>query len=778
MNPVRAGWLLPWLLVAPLAAAQPRSEVVLPGSQPPEIVTAFSLPQDALVPFLPSDVCASCHTNAAEPAGDITRGWRGSMMANASRDPLTWAALAVAERDAPGIGDTCLRCHVPQGWIQGRSVPSNGSMLLDSDADGVTCLLCHRLAEPSGAEPGLIGAQASSFSAAGPACGSGDGEAGVACDVTTGAPCSGGATACRMEPFHGNAMMALFQDATTPGGISRLGPYANPFEGLDSKPHNARQSLFLRDGALCGTCHDVSNPVTGDLAPGNGRLVWDAAQGPIGQPLPAEAFSGVNGGPVMDKAGLRNPPYAYGPEQRTYSEWVASAWPRTPVSAFASLPSDLQAAVGAPAKVAAAAAATGGAYDDGTLRAFTCQSCHLPPTAAAGCALSGALVRPDLPAHDLTGGNTFAPLAILYLDGRSRLHLGGGLTQDRSDAIRAAAQRAAATLASAVSLELENGPTVLANTVRVVNLTGHKLFTGYPDGRRMWLNVVWRDENGVVLREDGAYGDLPVQQDLDGDGLAPDVVETLLDPTDPHTRVYQAEAGISQAWAKRLRDVLEVPADLPLAYDRITGAVEKTLGELADAPAGTVFPTFHLALDDVLFSDDRIPPYGMAYTEARKRNALPVPASLYLADGQTPGDGAVYQHYDRVTLAPPDHAARATITLYYQTTSWEYVQFLWKANAKADPFLATVGDDLLEAWRETAMAQPIAMKTVSVPEPDGAAGVGAAVLALSGLGAGFGRRARRGLAGTPAAARDARRSVPGGGRVPARRALLFLAQAK
>jgi hypothetical protein len=32
------------------------------------------------------------------------------------------------------------------------------------------------------------------------------------------------------------------------------------------------QSLFHRDRDFCGTCHDVSNPVVGDLASGHGQL--------------------------------------------------------------------------------------------------------------------------------------------------------------------------------------------------------------------------------------------------------------------------------------------------------------------------------------------------------------------------------------------------------------------------------------------------------------------------------------------------------------------------
>ena len=39
--------------------------------------------------------------------------------------------------------------------------------------------------------------------------------------------------------------------------------------------------------------------------------------------------------------------------------------------------------------------------------------------------------------------------------------------------------------------------------VAVVNHTGHKVISGYPEGRRMWLNIEWRDAAGEVIRVDG-----------------------------------------------------------------------------------------------------------------------------------------------------------------------------------------------------------------------------------------------------------------------------------
>jgi hypothetical protein len=157
-------------------------------------------------------------------------------------------------------------------------------------------------------------------------------------------------------------------------------------------------------------------------------------------------------------------------------------------------------------------------------------------------------------------------------------------------------------------------------------------------------------------------------------------------------------------------------ADLPLGFDRVTGAVDYTLGDLASQAPGTDHETFHFVLNNTVHKDNRIPPYGFAYDEARKRNALPVPANQY----GDPGVGGTYNHWDEIDLNPPGGAVYATIDLLYQPTSWEYILFLYLANNGQNPFLADEGVNLLDAWLNTGMAEPYVMASTtwgSAPTP-------------------------------------------------------------
>jgi hypothetical protein len=616
------------------AATVVPNEIQQPGTQPGEVSNLES-----------PDKCDNCHggyNTAVEPAFN----WRGSMMANAGRDPIFWATLAIAEQDFDGSGDLCIRCHSTGGWYAGRSTPTDGSGLAAGDSDGVECDNCHKMTDPNGSEhPGVMNPPFVANDGAG-------------------------------NGYYGSGMESLS------GGNAKLGPYSDA-----AAKHQFLQSKFHRDVDFCGSCHDVSNPAVGDLAHNNGAQV----------PLAAGTFSGVPGSVVDGKAAFNNFPYQYGVVERTYSEYSSGGLSKTLVSSYASLPADLKAGA-----IQAAYNAAKGNYADGTARYFSCQTCHLRAVTGVGANKAGTPTRTDLPLHDMTGGNYWMPDVIKYQDTQGTLRLGGGLTAVQLAALDAGKLRAQEQLDLAASLS------VTGDTLKVTNLTAHKLISGYPEGRRMWLNVKWYDGSDNLLREDGKYD---VVTSINGTP-----VKSIVNLSDSNTKIYEAHYGMTQEWANQLL-ALGYPSSLPLSYNRLSGTVDYTLGQLAAQAPGTNHETFHFVLNNTVAKDNRIPPYGFAYDEARTRNALPVPTNQY----GNPGAGGTYNYWDVLTLNPPSGAAYAEISFLYQPTSWEYVQFLYLANTGSNAFLAQEGANLLNAWLATGMAEPYVMATATwgdkVPGP-------------------------------------------------------------
>ncbi|NVK42396.1 MAG: hypothetical protein HWE39_14235 [Oceanospirillaceae bacterium] len=638
-------------LGAALAAVVVPTDIQQPGTQPNEVSNLES-----------PDKCDNCHggyNSAVEPA----HNWRGSMMAHAGRDPIFWATLAVAEKDFDGAGDFCLRCHSTGGWLAGRSTPTEGSGLTAGDSDGVECDFCHKLTNPDDSEH--LGTMNDPFIANEPT----DNDT-FDWDDPAFTPSDAN------EGYLGSGMASMW------GGSDKLGPYNNA-----AARHQFMESKFHRDRDFCGTCHDVSNPAAGDLAIGHGAQ-------PTANPVSA---AGVPGAPVDAKAAFHNPPYMYGIVERTFGEYKSGQIAKTLVSEYPSLPQDLQGgALEAIYKAATLDGTTDGNYHTPEApRYFSCQSCHMRPVTGKGANKQGVPVRTDLPLHDLTGGNYWMPSAIEYLDSRGKLRLGGGMTQLQIDAMRDGSLRAREQLNLAASLTLTGDP----GSVRVINHTGHKLISGYPEGRRMWLNIKWYDSVGGLLREDGKYDVIGRVNGID--------VKSLTDLNDPNTKIYEAHMGMTQEWANQLIGLGYDP-DLPLRYDRMSGQPGMTLGNLANSAAGSKQETFHFVLNNTVVKDNRIPPYGMAYDLARVRNALPVPADQY---GGAPG--GTYNYFDEVPLNVPTGAQSADISLMYQPTSWEYIQFLSLANDGSNAFLSQVGTDLLDAWANTGMAEPYVMASTS-----------------------------------------------------------------
>ena len=669
-------------------------EIKMPGTQPEEVTIEAP------------NRCLNCHEGyETNPRVEPGFGWLGSAMGNAGRDPIFWATLAIAEQDFDGAGDLCIRCHSSGGWIGGRSTPTDGSGLAASDEDGIDCDTCHQMTNPDMSEH--IGTMNPPFIA----------NQGDSLDFNL-----------AQEGYYGSGMYALSN------AYGKLGPYA---EGDVVARHQFTESNFHRDRNFCGTCHDVSNSAVGDLAPNAGTQPgapdvvnsWDFS--PLGAPN--------LGGPVEEKAAFNNPPYAYGIVERTFSEYKSSPLSNLLVDDFNTLPADLQDSRGS-LYIAYMAATTDGTrsanYIDGDPRYFSCQTCHMQAITGRGCNKNNAPNRLDQPMHDQTGGNYWVYPLVQYQDQQGTLRLGGSLSALQIEAQNDATLRAKSHLTQAGTLDV-NG-----DLVRITNMTGHKLISGYPEGRRMWLNIKWFDANSVEMTADevGAWGDLPTTATNPVDGLT-FTPKSIVNLEDPRLKVYEVHPAMTKEWADVLLSV-GYPTNMPLSFDRLTGAPNFTLANLAAMPASqpgniSYHETFHFALNNHVAKDNRIPPYQMSYDEAQKRNSLPVPYDQY---GGTPG--GVYQHWDEFDIGAiaPAGAVSAHLTLYYQGTSWEYVQFLNNAVSNTPtgngapnpitPFLADEGKNFLDAWvnavdaNGNTMVPPHVMATATwgaaqcVPEPE------------------------------------------------------------
>lgn len=270
-----------------------------------------------------------------------------------------------------------------------------------------------------------------------------------------------------------------------------------------------------------------------------------------------------------------------------------------------------------------------------------------------GCNEGGAPTRTDLGLHDLTGGNTFLPdiLPDFFPE------LDTAVLQDGK-----ARATAMLTLAATMELTAETVEGQPAVTVRVINETGHKLPSGYPEGRRMWLNVKALDAADQVVYESAAY-------DPDTGVLGHDA----------DAKIYEIKPGISE----RLSAIIGMPAG----------------------------PSFFFPLNDTVFVDNRIPPRG--FTNAAFETAQSPPVAHVYVDGQ---------YWDDTQYLLPATARSVEVSYYYQTTSKEYIEFLrdenhtnslgqelydaWAAHGKSTPVLVAQQTALLDVSAEPEPVLP------------------------------------------------------------------------
>ena len=276
------------------------------------------------------EVCGACHTT-------IYQQWRTSVMSRSWDDPIYLALLKRASKATDGdLNNFCTGCHTPIGLTTGQidtqevRTPDTTSPL-----PGVDCESCHNMSARTGIDNGAY--------------------------------------------------------VLTPNAHGRPTKFG-PRENATSPYHDTVYSPLHLRSDFCGTCHNVTHPVTGV------------------------------------------------PVERTYDEWQESP------------------------------------YNSASTE---CQDCHMTPF--KGKAASMGPEREAVASHWFSGGN------VSLLE-----HFGE----------KEAAERSRAMLRSAGVIDIISIPEsvqtgqVVSVQVKVTNTgTGHKLPTGFPEGREVWIDFQVTDKN-------------------------------------------------------------------------------------------------------------------------------------------------------------------------------------------------------------------------------------------------------------------------------------------
>ena len=602
--------------------------VRMPGSQPAQGI-ALEGPNR----------CLNCHADYAagieiEP-GD---GWKGSMMSQAARDPIFWACLTVAGQDSVwALGnanavDLCERCHFPAGWLGGRSDPPNVSAMIGDDFDGITCDFCHRMVDPF-YETTYNGSR------------EGSDWTGYWNEATTLSATSAATTYTQdrtelaaIKMFNGT------DDFYTKTFVPRYSSYTENGSGqyfvaanatkrasfADAEPsHQFFYSRYHKSKYMCGTCHDVSNPALANL----GLSGLSDQSG--GSHLISEQYSA----------------FRYFHVERTFSEFRLSAYGQQ----------------GGTATNPEFAAASGG-----IVNAAKCQDCHMFDVTGRACNKNRAPIRPTqstehpaggtpanpnsgLPMHDMTGGNAWISHILASLDptgpvydpvnvqilnhpvAAMTLDLNAGQTpKTNGTLVKAGCDRAKDQLKLAATINnFSYDPATGALSFRVQNNTGHKLISGFPEGRRMFVSIAAYNANGKPVYAVNPYDD---------------EVGTLKG-LDHHYSPHSSQLEAYEHYADELVYEVHPKSDL-------TGEDE----------------TFHFVLATGRYKDNRIPPKGFDVAASPERISHPVwhgeDAPNYFTAAEYAGG------YDQVDLQLPTDCTYVSVELFYQGTSREYVEFL------------------------------------------------------------------------------------------------------
>jgi hypothetical protein len=382
--------------------------------------------------------------------------------------------------------------------------------------------------------------------------------------------------------------------------------------------HGMIYSRYHKSKYFCSTCHDVANAAAANL--GLSDLI-DQSGG-------------------VDLISEQYPSFAYFHVERTFSEFMLSEY-----------------------------AVQGGAATNPEFQAMTggidwvarCQDCHMMDVVGKGADKKDAILRPTestehpnsgQPLHDMTGGNCWISHILASLDPNGPVYdevnvqildqgpavLTLDLLQGETPVIygaelKAGSDRAKDQLRLAATLkDLAYDRSTGEISFKVQNNTGHKLISGFPEGRRMFVNII-------------AY-----------------VGDSIIYEVNPYDYTVGTLRGLSYSQSSPPLGPNEEYVDEVVYETQMSSALT---GEEK---------TFHFVLATDRYKDNRIPPKGFDISGAAERVVVPRwhgdPAPDYFTTEEYLGG------YDDVTLNIGAGADEVEVNLYYQGTSREYIEFL------------------------------------------------------------------------------------------------------
>jgi hypothetical protein len=675
----------------------PQGTVPNPGTQQQELANITAPAPYNVFEFVVT--CAGCHGGGIDQQAGHFGNWAGSSMASAARDPVFRANQIGIELTTGnvGAGNMCMRCHSPNGWYSGRFDPTLAgdptgatmihSIVASTDDEGILCEACHRtMGNVTMQDPELIAVD----------------------PAYAGDPVWNMLSWIDDWPHAGGPYIDQFGDPTIPAG----NPYGDTTLQINDGmayigKYSGSVDLYFSDIPVLGTTYtgqtygiyppgwpDAGLPVVNP--DGSVPIHFEAPIGPPIDPVTllydyqAQGLS-LEHPTIGDRPGLLPTPVPPGnaflrssefcgtchdltvpilnhgmPEQRTYTEWKFSAFGPAPLAGATPTPT-------------------------------RCQDCHMPTMMHEYADDAPVSLNPDpvlagwfpygkdrnpqggTTFHKFAGANRDLPMMMKVLYPEVDLEIAGvptgndirvfpGMLSNRDSMWERTQRNSELMLTDGVDVVISQAPIEVAAgiyevKVKVTNNAGHRIPSGYPDGRRFWVELKVSD------------GATPVYQSGDYDEATAELL------TGPGVAFNRAQEPLIDATV----------ANAVMVYERVTGTcVDSTGAPIFPTPSAAVpvacAPSSNLLNNFILF-DNRILPAGFDYTALRQA-------------------GVKFWNYDPATMVPSEDATR-----YGAGENWDEITYRFSAptgatlSARAEIYWQTHTKEFMEHLR----AQDISM---------------------------------------------------------------------